>query len=713
VEKSRSEAGGDDDASYQPDAAGYVEKSRSEAGGDDDASYQPDAAGYVEKSRSEAGGDDDASYQPDAAGYVEKSRSEAGGDDDAVVSRPGLAGETGSAGDDWVRASQAERLKGIYGETWSTRLAAELTKRWGPGWSENPGEHKAAWLEDLIPQLATREEIIKPTRRPAGAPYTKPADAGGVTRKPEYEGEETKIGWRAGEGAAEVVRNSDRWVTKYEDPATIDQRRARSENKLVVDAAGAPIHGTWGWVIDQKTGALLLFKGEVIAIRDDERKTITTAEVMTHIGKGYNVVATHHTSPVAGMPVTGAGELTLEMGQIVSINDASGHYRPEAPQQYKAMRKLDEQGYDLEQAKIGLTGRTMGSRPTDKAGWIDAAASTNPNFPSNDVKLRYDQFEQTQGDEYQIRMKQALGTDLTEDAARRAQDTTGALASAIGRRDLSIVFAALHDEAFPQMALDELPDAAADALDQLAAADRTQFTAWFDAQEVNVQRALCSREQLYAIVWTESASDLIHEAGGGREVAAATPADRYNLITAIDRGDLTTVFSELAAAAYPQMLLDELAETSAAALDELAESGPTYFSQLFDAQKQNVQRALCSRDRLYAIAWAASTSDLIREAGGGRQPAVEVESDQLDGLLAAISQGDLAAVFTALADDPYPQMALDDLPDAFAASIDDLAEADPVQFTGLFNAQESKIQRALCSRERLDVIISGKVPKES
>lgn len=173
--------------------------------------------------------------------------------------------------------------------------------------------------------------------------------------------------------------------------------------------------GQWGWVIDQGTGYLLLFNANaavVINAQGNERPIRSDEDVRDLLAAGYKIRATHHTSPVAGMPVTGAGLLTIENGYLADITDESGHYRPEAPQQYAALQALMDQGYSLEQAKVTLTGESMGPRPTDKAEWLNEAQQTNPNFPTDDVTLRPEQFMQTAGDEYQIRMKQALNAEI-------------------------------------------------------------------------------------------------------------------------------------------------------------------------------------------------------------------------------------------------------------------------------------------------------------
>jgi hypothetical protein len=50
----------------------------------------------------------------------------------------------------WVAPAQQQVLEAAWGSRWQAALATDLDARWGPGWQENPPEHKAAWLSDLI-----------------------------------------------------------------------------------------------------------------------------------------------------------------------------------------------------------------------------------------------------------------------------------------------------------------------------------------------------------------------------------------------------------------------------------------------------------------------------------------------------------------------------------------------------------------------------------
>lgn len=258
-----------------------------------------------------------------------------------------------------------------------------------------------------------RERIFAKLRRPDGTPYAAGYTQGPAARKAQYENETERSGaWRN-----RANPDNTNFVTQYDDRATMGERAAStSDDGRVLDANGAPVSGSWGWVIDEQTGYLMLFDPRAGEATSPEGVTGPLADLgglRQLLQRGFTVRATHHTTPVAGMPVVGAGMITLDQGRITQITDESGHYRPDAVQQWHAMQELVGRGVDLDAARIQLTGREMaGNRPTDKQGWIDAAQQTNPDFPTGDVSLTPEQFAQTGGDEYQIRMKQALNEQI-------------------------------------------------------------------------------------------------------------------------------------------------------------------------------------------------------------------------------------------------------------------------------------------------------------
>jgi hypothetical protein len=52
----------------------------------------------------------------------------------------------------WVTGGQRSQLAAAWSDGWPERLQRELDGQWGPGWEGHPGDHKTAWLDQLLPQ---------------------------------------------------------------------------------------------------------------------------------------------------------------------------------------------------------------------------------------------------------------------------------------------------------------------------------------------------------------------------------------------------------------------------------------------------------------------------------------------------------------------------------------------------------------------------------
>lgn len=265
-----------------------------------------------------------------------------------------------------------------------------------------------------------RELILSRVRRPMAAPYFDAGyEAGTAQLKPDYAGEDKELGFRS---KRPEHRHDPRWVTQYDD----DAENVDEEGGLLIDDDDEPIDGSWGWVVDEGGDLFLFDPGECWAISPEGKYVqIVPGQAQEYLKRGFTIQSVHHSTPVAGAPVAGAGIMTLRKGKIVEISDQSGHYRPDAAQQFNAIEEMRTSGYDVSEAKVRLTGRDMKGRPTDKTGWIDEAHEANPYFPTDDVMLRPAQFEQTQGDEYQIRAKRGLGDELRARVPEAAASAEG------------------------------------------------------------------------------------------------------------------------------------------------------------------------------------------------------------------------------------------------------------------------------------------------
>ena len=54
---------------------------------------------------------------------------------------------------DWVLPEYQGDLAALWGDQWADYLREQLDYRWGEGWQAHPGDHKAAWFDDVFAEL--------------------------------------------------------------------------------------------------------------------------------------------------------------------------------------------------------------------------------------------------------------------------------------------------------------------------------------------------------------------------------------------------------------------------------------------------------------------------------------------------------------------------------------------------------------------------------
>ncbi len=264
-----------------------------------------------------------------------------------------------------------------------------------------------------------------------------------------YKDEDKKVGWRAPADKPDLAK-SDKVTTKYYDEKEkADSKVSFDAQGRMIDAQGKPVpKQEKGFVMDPKTKAVHRFD----LGRADE---LPTGKKKTH----------HHSSPLSGGNVAGAGTVeTGKTGKIKSISDQSGHYKPDAKLTHQVVRELgkdkDAEGFsknltdrrpDSEgapknrPAKVELLGK-KGLTEEEFARVRGSLAAMNEllkkkfgpgvQFTSEDmnritlpganlmigkltsVKLTTQQFEQTEGNEEQIRKKIALNDELKQKVAK-------------------------------------------------------------------------------------------------------------------------------------------------------------------------------------------------------------------------------------------------------------------------------------------------------
>ena len=62
----------------------------------------------------------------------------------------------------------------------------------------------------------------------------------------------------------------------------------------------------------------------------------------------------HHSSFLAGAPIAGAGEMLIIDGQLLELNNSSGHYRPPVELSHQVVTQLELLGVDMSMAIIEM-----------------------------------------------------------------------------------------------------------------------------------------------------------------------------------------------------------------------------------------------------------------------------------------------------------------------------------------------------------------------
>ncbi|MFP4514283.1 MAG: hypothetical protein ACLFRV_15175, partial [Acidimicrobiales bacterium] len=255
----------------------------------------------------------------------------------------------------------------------------------------------------------------------------------------KYQGEDKGVTWRAGDKETvaarwgldvdspefaqrwEERRNSDRMTTHYD---TTERERERSrlkekgngKVKTTHKTRHGPEHGHTGWVMDPDSGNVHTF--------DPLRTT-------KHGGKTQT---THHSSPLAGKPVAGAGMMKFEDKHISEITDESGHYRPEGEYTYQAVKQMASRGLldrtasedevDFHEAgpgnlsaKVSLAGFKEND-PRQQKGWLEH----EQGIDKDELTLPYQAFLQTRGNERQARAKKSTLQELTQKTPKVGED---------------------------------------------------------------------------------------------------------------------------------------------------------------------------------------------------------------------------------------------------------------------------------------------------
>lgn len=180
----------------------------------------------------------------------------------------------------------------------------------------------------------------------------------------EYKDEDKKVGWRAdnvttvpdGKGGRrpatpkdiEEIREKTTTTTKYYD------EQEKTASAVAIDPKGKLRDAQGDKLADRKHGFVM----------DPDTRKVHTFEAKVETDAQGNRKTTHHSSPLAGKPVAGAGHIKTKKGRIVTIDDASGHYKPSAELTWQVVMELGRQGATLDETLVDVDGD-----PIDPKDW--------------------------------------------------------------------------------------------------------------------------------------------------------------------------------------------------------------------------------------------------------------------------------------------------------------------------------------------------------
>jgi len=174
-----------------------------------------------------------------------------------------------------------------------------------------------------------------------------------------YKDEDKKFGWRAdqlttvSDGAKsrrpataediEKAREKTHLTTRYDTEADKAKSHVEFDQGAARRTSGARLDdGEKGFVMDPATGKLHTFESDKVEQVAPDKKTIT-----------------HHSTPLAGKAVAGAGHIKTSEGRIVSLDDASGHYKPDAEMTLQVVRELSAHGATLDTKMVDENGKPV------------------------------------------------------------------------------------------------------------------------------------------------------------------------------------------------------------------------------------------------------------------------------------------------------------------------------------------------------------------
>ncbi len=134
-------------------------------------------------------------------------------------------------------------------------------------------------------------------------------------------------------------------TTRYLD----DEQRAAYQLTCRADKDGIKLYDASGKPFETK-GAVVEQGGQRFTV--DRAIFVMDAKGRLFASKRQVVGKFHHSSLAGGHPVAAAGEIVVHDGVVVSVNNVSGHYQPEATYLRQLALELRTQGIDLRKVEF-------------------------------------------------------------------------------------------------------------------------------------------------------------------------------------------------------------------------------------------------------------------------------------------------------------------------------------------------------------------------
>ena len=210
--------------------------------------------------------------------------------------------------------------------------------------------------------------------RAIGAEYV-----GEDTRSNAFRAETARAGRDAGDASWTTLYGASGDATRHKSvqEATVTPQSADEGNVqgggLLVDPSGKPLDGTFGYVV-AADGTLYTFnRQEAFVTVNGEWKDVSNSGeqlaglILEAMKNGEQARQVHHSTPVRGQPVAGAGDIQVSAGKITKISNDSGHYQPEAEYLWQTMEWLAAQGMPVKDIDVRTVATTHNAEEVLKA----------------------------------------------------------------------------------------------------------------------------------------------------------------------------------------------------------------------------------------------------------------------------------------------------------------------------------------------------------